>query len=234
MNDFFRKLKYKFGKYAIYNLSLHVTLIFAIGYLLIMSPIGAYIYSTWLAFFPREVLHGQIWRIFTAVLFPPVTSSNIFWVAICLLLYYNFSSIVERMMGEFEFNIYFFGSILIGELGAILSYLITGINYPYLPIYTHFAIIMAFSIMYPDASVLLMFVIPIKAKWIAIAEALIYVYNFITGSIITKISIVAAFIPVVIFFFLTYGGGSGGNVISNLRFRMKQRKRQKDWRDQWR
>ena len=52
MNDFFRKLKYKFGKYAIYNLSLHVTLIFAIGYLLIMSPIGAYIYSTWLAFFP--------------------------------------------------------------------------------------------------------------------------------------------------------------------------------------
>ena len=234
MRDLFYRLKYRFGRYAIQNLSLYVTMIFSLGYLLMISPVGSYVYSAWLAFYPYEVLHGQIWRIFTAVLFPPVTSSNIFWVAICLLLYYNFSSIVERMMGEFEFNLYFFGSILVGELGAVISYLITGINFPYLPIYTHFAIIMAFAIMYPDASVLLMFVIPIKAKWIAIAEALIYVYNFITGSIITKISIVAAFIHVVIFFFLTYGGGSGGNVISNLRFRMKQRKRQKDWRDQWR
>ena len=136
------------------------------------------------------------------------------------------------MMGAFEFNVYFFSSIIIGELGAIISYLITGLNFPYLPIYTHFAIIMAFSIMFPDASVLLMFVIPIKAKWIAIAEAVIYLYNFLTGSIITKISIAAAFIPVVIFFIFHYGGG--GNIISNLRFRMRQKKRQKEWRDQWR
>ena len=135
-------------------------------------------------------------------------------------------------MGSFEFNVYFFGSILIGELGSIISYLITGVNYPYLPVYTHFAIIMAFAIMYPDASLLLMFVIPLKAKWIAIAEAVIYLYNFLTGGIITKISIVAAFIPVIIFFCSVYGGG--GNIISNFRFRMKQRKRQKDWRDQWR
>lgn len=232
MNKFFQKMKYKFGRYAIYNLSLHITLIFAIGYLLIMSPFGAYLYSNWLAFFPYQVLHGQIWRIATAILFPPVTSGSIIWAAICLLLYYNFASLVERMMGTFEFNVYFFGSILVGELGAIISYLITGINYPYLPIYTHFAIIMAFAIMYPDASVLLMFFIPLKVKWVAIAEAVIYLYNFLMGGIITKISIVAAFIPVVIFFLSVYGGG--GNVISNFKFRMKQRQRQKDWRDQWR
>ena len=94
-------------------------------------------------------------------------------------------------------------------------------------------IIMAFAIMYPDASLLLMFVIPIKAKWIAIAEAAVYIYNFIMGGIITKISIAAAFIPVVIFFVMSYGGGNG-NIISNMKFRMKQRKRQKEWRDQWR
>lgn len=232
MNNFFQRMKYRFGRYAIQNLSLHVTLIFAIGYLLIMSPWGAYMYSQWLAFFPYQVLHGQIWRIATAILFPPVTSGSILWAAICLFLYYNFASFVERMMGSFEFNVYFFGSILIGELGSIISYLITGVNYPYLPVYTHFAIIMAFAIMYPDASLLLMFVIPLKAKWIAIAEAVIYLYNFLTGGIITKISIVAAFIPVIIFFCSVYGGG--GNIISNFRFRMKQRKRQKDWRDQWR
>ena len=107
------------------------------------------------------------------------------------------------------------------------------INFPYIPIYTHFAIIMAFAIMYPDASVLLMFFLPLKAKWIAVAEAVIYLYNFLTGGIITKISIAAAFIPVIMFFLFVYGGGNG-NIISNLRFRMKQRKRQKDWRDQWR
>ena len=232
MRDLFYRLKYRFGRYAIQNLSLYVTMIFSLGYLLMISPVGAYVYSAWLAFYPYEVLHGQIWRIVTAILFPPITSSSIIWAAISLLIYYNFSSLVERMMGAFEFNVYFFSSIIIGELGAIISYLITGFNFPYLPIYTHFAIIMAFSIMFPDASVLLMFVIPIKAKWIAIAEAVIYLYNFLTGSIITKISIAAAFIPVVIFFIFHYGGG--GNIISNLRFRMRQKKRQKEWRDQWR
>ena len=232
MRDLFYRLKYRFGRYAIQNLSLYVTMIFSLGYLLMISPVGAYVYSAWLAFYPYEVLHGQIWRIVTAILFPPITSSSIIWAAISLLIYHNFSSLVERMMGAFEFNVYFFSSIIIGELGAIISYLITGLNFPYLPIYTHFAIIMAFSIMFPDASVLLMFVIPIKAKWIAIAEAVIYLYNFLTGSIITKISIAAAFIPVVIFFIFHYGGG--GNIISNLRFRMRQKKRQKEWRDQWR
>ena len=58
MNNFFQRMKYRFGRYAIQNLSLHVTLIFAIGYLLIMSPWGAYMYSQWLAFFPYQVLHG--------------------------------------------------------------------------------------------------------------------------------------------------------------------------------
>ena len=233
MNRLFQKLKYKFGRYAINNLALHITMIFTVGYVLLMTPVGSMLYSEWLAFYPYQVLHGQIWRIFTAVLFPPISSASILWAAISLFLYYNFASFVERTMGEFEFKIYFFGSLLIGEIGAIISYLITGINYPYLPIYTHFAIVMAFAIMYPDASLLLMFVIPIRAKWIAIAEAAVYIYNFIMGGIITKISIAAAFIPVVIFFVMSYGGGNG-NIISNMKFRMKQRKRQKEWRDQWR
>ena len=80
-------MKYKFGRYAIYNLSLHITLIFAIGYMLISTPVGADIYSRYLMFTPRDVLHGQIWRIATAILFPPVTSGSIIWAAICLLLY---------------------------------------------------------------------------------------------------------------------------------------------------
>ncbi len=226
MNRFFQKMKYRFGRYAIPNLSLHVTLIFAIGYFLLISPVGSYIYGNWLAFFPREVLRGQIWRIVTAILYPPISSSNILWTAICLLLYYNIASLVENMMGNFEFNVYFFGSILIGELGSIVSYIITGVNYPYIPMYTHFAIIMAFAIMYPDARVFIMFIIPLKAKWIAMIEAVLYIYYFFTYGIITKISIIAAFIPVIIFFVSVNGGSR--NVISNLRFKIEQMKRRRD------
>ena len=240
MNWFYR-LKYKYQRYAIQNLAMYVTVIFGIGYLMLRTSAGSAIYSNYLAFYPREVLHGQIWRIVTAVLYPPFANSGLLMGLLGIYIYYNFASVVERMMGDFEYNIYFFGSFLIGELGALLYYLIFGIDAPFLPLYTQFAVFMAFAIMYSDAQVLLFFAIPVKIWYLAAVEVVIYIFNFIFGDSMSRIvgiaytrfSIFFAFLPIVIFYYTVQKGRSGGNIIGNFKSRLRQKQRQKEWRDQW-
>ncbi|MCQ2400714.1 MAG: rhomboid family intramembrane serine protease [Lachnospiraceae bacterium] len=230
--DWYR-IKRKLSKIAVNNLSLYITVIFAIGYLLLRTDMGIELYSRTLAFYPREVLHGQVWRILTAVFYPPSNTSNILLGALSIFIYYNFASAVERTMGSTEFNIYFFGSFLFGEIGSIIYYLITGVNYPFIPMYTHFSVFMAFAVLYAEAQVLLFFIIPIKVKWVAMVELAIYIFEFFAGGLQTKISVAAAIIPVVVFYFVVRKSRGGGDIISNLKFRIKQKKRQAEWKNQW-
>ena len=59
---------------------------------------------------------------------------------------------------------------------------------------------LAFALMFPEAQVMLMMVLPLKAKWIALVEALTYVYDFAMGSIFTKAEIFVCLIHMCIFF----------------------------------
>ncbi len=180
MNKLFHKLKFKYQKYAIKNLAVYASILFAIGYMLISTQFGAELYVRYLAFSPREVLHGQVWRIFTAILYPPF-SGGLLNALIGIFIYYSFASAVEQVCGAFEFNIYFFGSFLIGEIGNILYYLFTGNNFPFIPMFTYFAVFIAFAILYSESTVLLFFILPIKTKYLAIFQLALYTFYFIFG-----------------------------------------------------
>ena len=234
MNWFYR-FKMKYQRYCIHNLAVYACVCFAIGYLLISTNVGANLYIQWLAFTPRQVLHGQIWRIFTAILYPPSVGYGVIGAVLGILIYYSFASNVEAMMGSFEYNVYFFGSILVGELGAVVYYMITGQNMPFLPLYTHLAVFMALAIMYADATVLFFFVIPLKIKYLAMFEVVVYIYNFLIGSLYTKISIVAAFIPVIVFYnVVSRSKGGSGNIIEDIKRVFQNQKRRNDWHNNWR
>ncbi len=56
----------KFGKYAIKNISLMLIMCYAVGYLIQMVNPAFLLYLT---LNPYQILHGQIWRIFTAGFF---------------------------------------------------------------------------------------------------------------------------------------------------------------------
>ncbi len=233
--DWFYRLKFKYQRFAIPNLAVYACICFAAGYLLMSTNVGMNLYIRWLSFTPKQVLHGQLWRIFTAILYPPSVGSGIIGAVLGILIYYSFASNVEAMMGSFEYNVYFFGSILIGEIGNILYYFITGNNLPYLPIYTHFAVFMALAIMYADATVLLFFIIPLKIKYIALFEVAVYIYQLLIGNLYTKIAIIAAFIPVIIFYnIISRSNGGSGNIFTDIKNKIHNARRQKEWRDSWR
>lgn len=121
-----------------------------------------------------------------------------------------FGTIVEQVWGRFRFNCYIIGGVLLHSVVAIGIYLVTGLSLPLFPTYLVYSFFFVFALMFPDMQVLFMMVLPLKASWIAVAEAGIYIYSFITGGLIEKIEIVLSLILIGVFFgWMTFAGPSG-------------------------
>ena len=79
---------------------------------------------------PAAILHGQIWRIVTFLVYPPaITGSDaIMFVLMNALGIYcirAFGTIVEQVWGRFRFNCYIIGGVLLHSVVAIGIYLVT-------------------------------------------------------------------------------------------------------------
>ena len=68
------------------------------------------------------------------------------------------------------------------------------------------SIFLAFAATFPNVQVLLMFIIPIKVKWMGIVYAVLIGYEFINTWIIGKVSILASLLNFIVFFLLTRRG----------------------------
>ena len=96
------KIEKKFGRYSIRNLTLYLIIGYGIGYLLFMfQPKILFM----LTLDPAAVMHGQVWRLFTWIITPPVFGVDIFTI-IMLIFYYSLGSLLERTMGTFLYNLY--------------------------------------------------------------------------------------------------------------------------------
>ena len=67
--------------------------------------------------------------------------------------------------------------------------------------YINMSLFLAFAFLYPDMQLMLMFLIPIKIKWLAYLDIAMFVYEIITGGIGTKISVIMALLNFIIFYF---------------------------------
>ena len=120
-----------------------------------------------LAFNLNSLLHGEIWRIVTYIFVPGYSSP--FALLIALYFYYWIGSTLEREWGTPKFTLYYLGGAALTVVGVILTSLISG-NY-YLTLagtgYVNLSMFLAFALLFPNTQVLLMFIIPVKMKWLA-------------------------------------------------------------------
>ena len=210
----------RFGKYAIKNLSFVLVLCYAVGYLLQM-----FARSNTLIFYltldPYEILHGQIWRLFTWILIPP-PSGNIFFTLIMLYFYCSIGTTLERTWGTYRYNVYLFQGMLFTIAG---SFLLLGYHYLFhgdilaamgaeearryflyacqyfSTYYINMSIFLAFAATFPDVQVLLMFIIPIKVKWLGVIYGVILLFEFLQTGVDGKFAIAASLMNFAVFFF---------------------------------
>lgn len=197
--NFINKLERKFGKYAIHNLMYYVVILYVVGTLLYLINPSAYYYLYLDGYY---VMHGQVWRCIT-FLMSPLRSNNIIFAFIMIYMYFMIGTNLERQWGAFRFNLYFFSGVIGHVLAAILLYLVTNQHNSFNLTYLNLSLFLAFAATYPDIEFLLLFVLPVKAKWLGILNAVFLLYQFMMGSLSVKAMIVMAMANFIIFFLVT-------------------------------
>lgn len=216
------RLRRKLEKYAIPNLTLYLIICYGIGYLMQYLVPAGYQY---LMLDPFLVLKGQVWRLVTWILIPP-DSSNIFFVLITLYLYYSLGGLLERIWGTYKYNVYLFSGLLFTILGAFVLcgysvlmgaqptmytglYLLNNGSAVYFgqfsTYYINMSIFLACAASIPDVQVLLMFLFPIKVKWLGIVYGIILLVNCIQGGIATWIVVIFSLLNFLVFFLRSKG-----------------------------
>lgn len=202
---FFYELERKYQKYAIQNLMYYIVILYGIGLVLYMAQ--PYFYWQYLSLDPAAILHGQIWRIVTFLVYPPAIGSmkmtSVFVGVIALFMYYSLGQTLENIWGAFRFNVFFFMGVIGQVLASLVVYLLLGERVFMTTGFLNFSIFLAFAIYFPDAQFLLFFVLPIKAKWLAVAECAVYLYSFVFGPLSTRLEIIMSLANVIIFILLT-------------------------------
>ena len=208
------KLKRALNKLAIRNLMLYIVggiaAVFLLGMVLYMlKGIDVYRYT---GFDRGLILQGQVWRVVT-FLFEP-EGSGIFML-LSLYLYWLMGSTLEQEWGAVRFNLFYF----CGAALTVLSGFITGgaVNH-----FLNMSLFFAVAILNPEFQLLLFFFIPVKIKWLAIADAVYFAYMFVVRDWQIRGCIIACAVTLLIFF--------GGDIIESIR----RARRRAEWKRNFR
>ncbi len=227
------RLEKRLGKFAIPNLTVYIIITYIIGYFLeAMQRIYQVNLLGYLALNPYAILHGQVWRLFTWVIAPPNAFS--IWTVIMLLFYYQLGTALERIWGKFLYNIYIFFGLFMTVIGAFILYAILGADvfrWLYLQgatifstYYVSLSIFLGFAMTFPEEKILFMLFLPIRIKYLAIAEVAICIYDiWQTGfNPVTIVLVVSALASVIVFFFATRDYSGFGKAARDQKRRRKE------------
>ena len=219
---FLDKLERKFGRLGIPNLTFYIIATYIAGYLLaIFNPQSINLISLNVSL----ILKGQVWRLISWILIPP--DSGMFFIVAIFFFYLPIGTALERVLGNFKYTLYIFSGIVFTIIGAFIFYAMTGgvldqMMYGGMSVstalfstyYISLSVFLAYAALFPDLQVLLMFVFPIKVKWMALVYLALVGYEIIHAVIaavrygsmyqIAKIvPILASLLNFFIFFLLT-------------------------------
>lgn len=192
----FSRFERAFGRFAIPRLALYLIggQVLFFGFALL-----AQFDVRRIMFLPALVMEGEIWRLFTFVLVPPVLGqlslTDAVFLAISWYFFHMISLALENYWGVFRFNLFFLlGWLLTVSVAFLTPNQVTG--------YAFFAVsvFLAFAFLNPDFELYLFFILPVKIKWFALVMWLGFAYVFATGGWQARLGVLAATGNFLVFF----------------------------------
>ena len=191
-------LEQRFGKFAIPNLTFHWVLAQAAVFVFSLSKLEI---ARHFVFKPTLVQEGEVWRVVTFLLSPPIWPLNISIISLLLLaiawyMLWFMGRRMEETWGDFRYNAFVLTAWL---LTIALSFLSPSSIYGNSFIIS--LIFLAFAFTFPNFQLMLFFVLPVKIKWLGILTWIIYGLIFIiTPAWSERLMIIAISVTFILFF----------------------------------
>lgn len=147
-------------------------LVITMAAILVGDMASGYMISATLGFSRSAVLSGQIWRVITFMGLP-IDYSPV-WAVISFMFYYSIGRDLEMAWGSRNVTHY----LLLGTVFTIIAGFISGYASNTCLLLSLFC---AYAMIMPDNIFMIFFVIPCKAKWLAIADAVFMGVSFLSG-----------------------------------------------------
>ena len=86
-----------------------------------------------------------------------------------------------RYWGTPQFTIFFFSGVILSEIFAFIVYFVSGVSLNITATYIYFSMFFSFATLYPDMTILLFFIIPVKMKWLAYLDGALFAFDIISA-----------------------------------------------------
>jgi len=199
---FLDRMEKRFGHLAVSNVVLILIVAQLVLYATIM--IGRVDYLS-LLLIPKAVFAGEWWRLVSFLLAPPSVAATLFQALFLAFFWYVFwmmSSALEAAWSVFRFNVYLLAGVLFTIIGALLGQLISpAATIVVSPQFLYLSVFFAFATLNPNIQFLILFIIPMKVKWLAWIIAGFTVLSFLGApSMGDRVAILAPLLNYFLFF----------------------------------
>ena len=141
---------------------------------------------------------GEVWRLVLFMFMPavfPDDGVSVLFMFIAMYLLWLMGTALENEWGSFRYTLF----ILIGYLATLGAvFLVPG--GPATNRYILTSIFLAFAVLYPDFTLHLFFILPVKVKWLALLTWIFLAVAFFRGGWLSKGLIVASVLNYLVFF----------------------------------
>jgi hypothetical protein len=145
---------------------------------------------------PDLVMQGQIWRLLTFIFIPSFGGFLPDWLgaAMYILYFIWIGDGLEQAMGEFRLTLFY----VVGMIGTAIAAFIANADPSGFLLNT--SLLFAFARFYPDVTIYLFLVLPVKVKWMAWVSAALVLLGFVGGPWAYRAAVIAALGNFFIFF----------------------------------
>src|SRR6516164_3867007 len=150
---------------------------------------------------PERILHGEVWRLVSYIFVPEMLLRNgnpalqplFLFVYLWFLIWIG--DALEHAWGPFRVTLYY----LLGMIGVTIAAFFFG-GGGLFAFLLNLSLFFAFSTIYPDIQIYVLFFLPLKVKWLALLSLAPLALELILVSLSTKAAILVSFLNYFIFF----------------------------------